>query len=79
MNVLLPALAGGFIITTALITFILIRRPRFSDTLIFYSTYAGYYMGLILYYFHMIVLGVITAFLVILPVLLWKFLKKLYI
>ncbi len=36
-------------------------------------------MGLILYYFHMVVLAVVTAFLVVMPIVLWKFLKKLYI
>jgi len=79
MNILIPAIIGGFFITTAFITFFIIKKPKLGDTLIFYSIYAGYYMGLILYYIHMVVLAIITAFLIIMPIIVWKFLKKLYI
>ncbi|ARM75071.1 hypothetical protein [Acidianus manzaensis] len=79
MDLLIPALVGGFIITTAFITFYLIKKPDFSDTLIFYAIYAAYYMALILIYFNVIPLAIITASLLIIAVLAWKFLKKIKI
>ncbi|MFP3162388.1 MAG: hypothetical protein RXQ75_00855 [Acidianus hospitalis] len=79
MEILIPALIGGFIITTAFTTYYLLRKPRFADTLIFYAIYAAYYMGLILIYFNMIPLAIVTASLIIIAVLAWKFLKKINI
>ncbi|AWR96591.1 hypothetical protein DFR86_02850 [Acidianus sulfidivorans JP7] len=79
MNLLIPALIGGFIITTAFITYYLIKKPNFSDTMIFYAIYAAYYMALILIYFNVIELAIITAFLLIIAVVAWRFLKKIKI
>ncbi|MEM0165769.1 MAG: hypothetical protein QXR34_08325 [Saccharolobus sp.] len=76
MNVLIPALVGGFIITTAFITYYLTRKPNFSDTMIFYAIYAAYYMALILIYFSVIPLAIITAALIIIVVVIWKFFKN---
>ncbi len=78
MDILIPALIGGFIITTAFITYYLIKKPSFADTLIFYAIYAAYYMSLILIYFDVIPLAIITASLIIIAVLAWKFLKKIH-
>lgn len=77
MDVLIPAIIGGFIITTALITYLIIKKPKFSDTMIFYIIYAVYYMGLVLYYTRLFILIVIIIFLILIPIVIRKFIRNI--
>ncbi len=77
MNFLLFVVMGGFIITTAFITFYLLRRPKFSDTVAFYFIYASYYTALLIYYLGNLVLAIVLGVSVMLSFVSFKLLKNL--
>ncbi|BBG25182.1 hypothetical protein [Sulfuracidifex tepidarius] len=77
MNFLLFAIMGGFIITTVLMTFYILRKPKFVDTIIFYFVYASYYTALLIYYLGNLVLAIILGISIMLAFISFRFLKNL--
>ncbi|EZQ01759.1 hypothetical protein CM19_12505 [Candidatus Acidianus copahuensis] len=78
MNIFILLAIVGFIVITAIITISLIKRPDLRKSLWLYSLYAIYYMGIIIYYIHSIILAVIMITLVSISLLSIIAIRKLH-
>ncbi|WP_054838730.1 hypothetical protein [Sulfuracidifex metallicus] len=50
LNFILLFILGSFLIITLFITFRTLRKPSFTDTLVFLSLYIAFYSSIIIYY-----------------------------